>query len=179
MDKNKVSKEFKDLVYTQDYSPANKIDGVEFIDLKEFSDCGGSFEELVRITKGKVEGLKQFDLRQVNYSVVEPSAIKAFHLHYKQKELWFVPPKEKMLMGLIDARKGSKTEGSVMRFIMGAHKPRLLFIPEGVAHGVGNLYPTRSTVIYFSNQQFNLKKPDEQRLPWDTLGKDFWQIKFE
>lgn len=176
MDIKDISSKFASDVTTQDYTPTARIDGVEFIDIKEFADCGGSFSELVRVKTGKITGLTGFDLKQVNYSVIEPGAVKAFHLHYTQSELWFIPPKEKLLIGMIDTRKGSKTKDVSMRFVMGMHKPRLLYIPKGVAHGIGNPYQERSTMIYFANQNFNLDKPDEQRLPWDTLGADFWQI---
>lgn len=174
-----ISNQVKDKVFVQNYTSTQKIDGVEFVELKEFTDCGGTFSELVRVSEGKLEAKDGFNLRQVNYSVMEPGAVKAFHLHYQQDELWFVPPKERLIMGLLDARANSSIEGVQMRFIMGVHKPRLLYIPAGVAHGAANPYIEKASVMYFTNQQFNLSQPDEQRLPWNVLGEDFWQIRKE
>lgn len=179
MDHANVIPEAADKVFTQDYSPTPKIDGVEFIELKEFADCGGSFMELLRITDGKSEVKEGFEPRQINYSVVQPGAVKAFHLHFRQNEFWFIPPAMRMLMGLYDVRNDSPTKGNQMRFVLGAHKPRLLYIPAGVAHGTANIGTAETTIIYVTDQQFNLENLDEQRLPWNTLGDDFWKIKFE
>lgn len=174
MDQNNVIPEAAAKITTQDYTPSPKIDGVEFINLKEFADCGGSFMELLRITNAESEAKTGFTPRQINYSVVQPGSVKAFHLHYQQNEFWFVPPSQRMLMGLYDVRNDSPTKGAVMRFVLGAHQPRLLYIPAGVAHGTANLGITEATIIYITDQQFDLNNLDEQRLPWDALGTDFW-----
>ena len=179
MELTNVIKEDAAKVTMQDYSPSPKIDGVSFVELKEFADCGGSFMELARLTDGKLEGVDNFAPRQINYSVVEGGTVKAFHLHLSQNEFWFIPPAQRMLMGLYDVRADSPTKGNVMRFVLGAHKPRLLYIPAGVAHGTANLGQSTNTIIYITDQQFNLENLDEQRLPWDTLGADFWTIKKE
>lgn len=179
MDQSNVIPEVAATVTTQDYTPAPKIDGVEWVDLKEFADCGGSFMELLRITDGKSEVKADFIPRQISYSVVQPGSIKAFHLHYRQNEFWFIPPSQRVLMGLYDVRNDSPSKGVSMRFMMGAHKPRLLYIPAGVAHGAANLGMTETTTIYVTDQQFTMDNLDEQRLPWDTLGEDFWKIKPE
>jgi len=179
MDQNNVIPEAAPKVTVQDYTPSPKIEGVEFVDLKEFADCGGSFMELMHITDGQCEAKAGFIPRQINYSVVQPGSVKAFHLHYRQNEFWFIPPAQRMLMGLYDVRNDSPSKGVSMRFVLGAHKPRLLYIPAGVAHGTANLGLTENSIIYITDQQFNLEALDEQRLPWDTLGADFWKIKQE
>lgn len=164
-------------VTTQAYGSKASIDGVKLIDLRVGSDDGGSFSELVRIDEqGCVEGIDGFRVRQSSYTLIVPGAIKAFHLHYRQDDLWFVTPQDRLLVGLLDVRRDSPTYGSSVRLAMGGGKPQLLFIPRGVAHGVSNPGQTCGSVIYFVNQQFNLNDPDERRLPYDVLGADFWTI---
>jgi dTDP-4-dehydrorhamnose 3,5-epimerase len=107
---------------------------------------------------------------------MEPGTIKAWHLHERQDDLWFVPPQSRLLVGLLDVREGSPSYDVPMRFVMGAGKARLLFIPRGVAHGVANLTQQPASVLYFATEPFNSAHPDEHRLPWDTLGPDFWTI---
>lgn len=162
----------------QDYTPKPVIDGVQFIPLQEFVDDGGSFLELGRFNKGLLAAIPDFELRQMNYSQVLPGAVKATHIHKNQEDVWFVPPHERLLVGLSDIREASGTKGVTMRFVLGAGKPRLLIIPRGVAHGVGNLWQTPATLIYFVNQQFSHQGDacDEYRLPPDFFGKDFWSI---
>lgn len=176
MDQNSVLPDVAGQVTVQDYTPKPKIDGVKFIDLNLFTDDGGSFMELLRLDGGQAQGVEGFELKQVNHSVIDPGAVKAFHLHYKQSELWYIPPGNKALMGLWDVRKDSPSAGVSMRFVLGDHKTRLLFIPPGVAHGVANTTLERQQIIYFSNQWFSLEQPDENRLPWDSLGAEFWEV---
>jgi dTDP-4-dehydrorhamnose 3,5-epimerase len=107
---------------------------------------------------------------------MEPGTIKAWHLHQRQDDLWFVPPHDRLLVGLLDAREHSPTYRGRQRIVMGAGRARLLLIPRGVAHGVANLSGRPASVIYFVNQPFDPQNPDEHRLPHDLVGEDFWRI---
>ena len=162
----------------QDYRSKKKIDGVEIVELKRFNDDGGAITELGRLDQGVHKQLPGFVVRQVNYSVVEPLAIKAFHLHTRQTDVWYVPPSDKLLLVLGDVRKGSPTEGHVMRFVLGDGNSRLVRIPPGVAHGCRNLRPAAPTaILYFVDVQFSVDEQcDEGRLPWDFFGADIWEV---
>jgi dTDP-4-dehydrorhamnose 3,5-epimerase len=164
----------------QDYGPRPTIDGVEIVALTRFADDGGSMTELARLDGGQPQaaGLAGFTVRQVNYSEVEPGAIKAFHLHARQTDVWYVPPSDRCLMILVDVRAGSRTEGVSNRFTLGAGASRLVRIPPGVAHGVRNLGTATARLIYFVDQQFSADPAtcDEGRLPWDYLGADIWDV---
>ena len=162
----------------QSYGPAPSIDGVEIVELKRFSDDGGSMTELARLTDGHPQAIAGFTLRQINSSEVEPGAIKAFHLHQRQTDVWYVPPTDRMLLVLVDARQGSKTEGARMRLTLGADASRLVRIPPGVAHGVRNLAATAARIIYFTDVHFSPEPSmcDEGRLPWDYAGAEIWEV---
>jgi dTDP-4-dehydrorhamnose 3,5-epimerase len=162
----------------QDYRARPRIEGVEIVELKRFHDDGGAITELGRLTDGVHAQLPGFVVRQVNYSEVEPGAIKAFHLHRRQTDVWYVPPGDKVLLVLADARKGSKTEGATMRFVLGDGTSRLVRIPPGVAHGCRNLAAERGRILYFVDVQFSPdpKDCDEGRLPWDHLGAEIWEV---
>jgi dTDP-4-dehydrorhamnose 3,5-epimerase len=162
----------------QSYQPAPPIDGVEVVDLRRHADDGGALTELLRLAGGRPEGLAGFTVRQVNYSELEPGVIKAFHLHQRQTDVWYVPPTDRLLMVLLDVRRGSPTEGRVMRFMLGAGTSRLVRIPPGVAHGVRNLAAAPGRVVYFVDVPFSPEPAacDEGRLPWDHLGADIWEM---
>ncbi|PYN20098.1 MAG: hypothetical protein DMD99_23745 [Candidatus Rokuibacteriota bacterium] len=162
----------------QSYGPAPSIDGVEIVELTRFSDDGGSMTELARLTDGHPQAIAGFTLRQINSSEVEPGAIKAFHLHQRQTDVWYVPPTDRMLLVLIDTRQGSKTEGARMRLTLGAGASRLVRIPPGVAHGVRNLAATAARIIYFTDVHFSPEPSmcDEGRLPWDYAGAEIWEV---
>ncbi len=175
-DKNFLTEQAEDALSVQSYEKTPVIDGVVMKELRTFVDDGGSFMELLRLSQGISEHFPEFEVKQVNFSQVLPTVIKAFHLHLHQEDVWFIPPHERLLVVLTDQRKDSATQGVTMRMVMGAGKAQLLYIPRGVAHGNANLWSNPASLVYFVNQQFNPTDPDEGRLPWDFLGKEIWEI---
>jgi dTDP-4-dehydrorhamnose 3,5-epimerase len=164
--------------HIQSYGPSPSIEGVQVVELKRFADDGGSMTELARLTDGQPQAFAGFTVRQVNYSEVEPGAIKAFHLHQRQTDIWYVPPSDRMLVVLLDVRAGSKTEGTRMRLTLGAGGSRMVRIPPGVAHGGKNLSPEPGRIIYFTDVHFSSEPAmcDEGRLPWDHAGPEIWDV---
>ncbi|MBI3028305.1 MAG: dTDP-4-dehydrorhamnose 3,5-epimerase family protein [Candidatus Rokubacteria bacterium] len=173
-----LSGEAKRRFRLQDYTPKPSIQGVEVVELHRHTDDGGSFTELGRFTAGVSAAFGGFALAQVNYSELEPGAIKAFHLHRRQTDVWFVPPGDKILLGLVDVRAGSPTEGVRIRLVLGDGQSRLVRIPPGVAHGCRNLAPMRGRIVYFTDTHFAPapEASDEGRLSWDFAGADLWEI---
>ena len=102
--------------FLQDYSPAPEIAGLQVIELKRFHDDGGSLTELGRLDGGLHAAFPGFEVKQVNYSEMEPGAIKAFHVHLRQTDVWFVPPTDRMLLVLLEPdRIGASADGSRQR----------------------------------------------------------------
>ncbi len=162
----------------QQYGGTPVIEGVELVTLRRFHDDGGSMTELGRLQAGMHADLEGFEVRQVNYSEVEPGAVKAFHLHLRQTDVWYVPPRARMLVVLGDCREGSPSEGVVRRYVLGDGTSRLLRIPPGVAHGCTNLGSEPAPILYFVDVQFDPAPGacDEGRLPWDHFGADVWDV---
>jgi dTDP-4-dehydrorhamnose 3,5-epimerase len=175
----RIASEYERRRTTQDYQRGGRsIAGVVMSDLDRHIEEGGDLQEIARLgKKGSLRGFASFHLRQLNYSIVEPGAVKAFHLHRRQDDIWFVTPESRLLVGLLDCRAASSTKGIHQRFTMGAGRSRLLYIPRGVAHGVSNPSNRPGAMFYLLNAEFSPSNPDEHRLPWDTLGPEFWTIK--
>lgn len=164
-------------ISTQSYKPTANIEGVTVTDLPFFTDDGGNFAELFRLDNGIVAKLEPaFQVKQVSFSVMVPSTIKAYHVHYKQEDLWFCSPFDRLLVNMHDLRQESATYDTHMRLVLGAGKYRMLRIPAGVAHGVANVYERPMTLTYATSEQFSPENPDEQRLPWDRFGAEVWQL---
>lgn len=162
----------------QDYGAKPAIAGLERIPLKRFNDDGGAMTELGRLDDGRHGLVPGFTVRQVNYSIMEPLAIKAFHLHRRQTDVWYVPPADKILLVVADVRAGSPTEGVLQRIVLGDCNSALVRIPPGVAHGAKNLRSSApGAIVYFVDVQFSTDEEcDEGRLPWDHFGADIWEI---
>ena len=165
----------KQQVFVQDYSKKKLIDGVKTIEVKRFVGEDGTFEELARLNEsGNLETFPDLKVRQINRSKILPGAIKGWHIHFNQEDVWYVPPTDHMILGLWDLRNDSDTKDVKMRLVLGAGASKLVYIPRGVAHGVVNVGKKPGTIIYFVNQQFDPSDPDEKRLKWDAAGADFW-----
>lgn len=176
---NGFSDEVKQQVFIQSYESKAQIEGVVVQELRYFSDDGGFFLEVARLTdSGLFQGFETLNVKQVNYSEVVPGVRKAWHLHPMQNELWFIPPTQKLLVGLLDCRADSLTKGVSMRFVAGAGRAHAIFIPHGVAHGLANLYDKPMHMMYFVSETFDPKPENTQeyRLPWNYLGDNFWEI---
>ena len=171
-----IDKSFKNKISRQNYLPKQQIEGVKLIDLKCFHDDTGDFLELGRLSKvGALKGvLPGFKLKQINWSQVLPGAIKAGHLHKKQDDIWFVPPGDRLLVGLLDVRAKSKSKGVKMRLILGPSQAQLLFIPAGLIHGCANPFSRTITLIYLVNQHWT--GADEYRIDYKIFGQKFWQM---
>lgn len=162
-------------IYGQSYKAKAKIDGVIIIPLKNHVGEDGDLSEVIKTTaNGDVEGLSGFKIAQINSTKIYPGTIKGWHLHFKQNDLWYVMPPSHLLVGLWDVRENSPTKGNVMRLALGGGNAQLLYIPKGVAHGTTNVTTKDARILYFVDQTFDLNNPDEKRIPWDALGKDFW-----
>ncbi|HCA67378.1 MAG TPA: spore coat protein [Candidatus Jacksonbacteria bacterium] len=175
-----ISQTFADKISKQDYTKKALIEGVKIIDISYFTDDGGAFCEIARILDdaGVRDHFAEFKLKQINWSQIEPGLIKAGHLHKNQEDIWFVPPTDRVLVGLMDVRKGSPTLGAKMRFVLGAGRARLLYIPRGVVHGCANPYTKPMTLIYLVNQNWtdDPEKSDEFRIDYSEFGEGFWEM---
>ncbi len=165
----------------QSYEAAAPIEGVSRVELRRFHDDGGSMTELLRLASDPPPGLEGFRVAQMNYSVLQPGVVKAFHLHRKQTDVWFVPPEDRVLLVLQDLREGSATCGETRRMVLGDGRSALVRIPPGVAHGCRNIGADPARIVYFTDRLFSADPAscDEGRLPWDFAGKDVWDISWE
>jgi dTDP-4-dehydrorhamnose 3,5-epimerase len=173
----KLTSELKSLFTYQDYGKRPSIEGVVVHALRRFGEDGGSMTELARFAGGVPAAFPGFTLAQMNYSVLQPSVIKAFHLHHRQTDIWFVPPEDRVLLVLVDARHGSPTEKTVTKIMLGDGQSILVRIPPGVAHGCRNLGDRAARIIYMTDLAFSAEpgESDEGRLPWDLAGADIWE----
>ncbi|HEX7022219.1 MAG TPA: dTDP-4-dehydrorhamnose 3,5-epimerase family protein [Trueperaceae bacterium] len=159
----------------QEYPPAMEIEGVWLQPLRKRRGDNGSFMEVLRLDAGGVQNLpEEFTLSQLSVSVAAPGRINAFHIHPRkpQNELWTVIA-GLLKVWLVDCRKSCATEGARRAVILSGEEPAQLYIPAGVAHGY-RAGQEGATLLYGMDQQFDITKPNEGRLPWDFFGRELW-----
>ncbi len=171
-----IDNSFQAKIYTQDYQAKLTIEGVKVIKLNTFVGEDGDFTEIIHFDEqSEFPEIPGFKVAQINHSRLLPNAVKAWHLHFRQDEIWYSLPQDNLLLGLWDLREKSATKGKTMRIALGSGKAKLIFIPKGVAHGAANFSTQPAQIIYLVTERFNLQDPDEKRLAWNSLGDDFWQ----
>jgi dTDP-4-dehydrorhamnose 3,5-epimerase len=145
------------------------IDGVVLKDLVTHADERGFFREIIRVTDDFFsEGFGQW-----SHSLMHPGTAKAWHVHTRQTDWWYVAAGT-LKVALYDTRRDSPTHGQLMELLMGDHHPACaLKIPPGVAHGckaVGG--PVH--LLYVTSHTYD--PSDEGRIPHDEpeIGYD-WQ----
>ncbi|MCX8008697.1 MAG: dTDP-4-dehydrorhamnose 3,5-epimerase family protein [Patescibacteria group bacterium] len=177
MNSNDLIPEAKTMLQTQTYKQA-PIDGVKMFSLNIYKTEDGSFSELMRFTDQRTfQKFPEFFIAQINRSIMLPHTVKAWHLHFHQDEIWSVSPFTHLILGLWDVRASSPTKGLTMKIPLTAET--LVYIPRGVAHGAANHMTREAEILYFVNNTYDRESPDEQRLPWDAKGKEFWEMKRE
>ena len=135
--------------------------------------------ELARLTDGRAAGLAGFTVRQINFSEIEPGTIKAFHLHARQTDVWYVPPGGPLLVVLIDVAPGLAHRGVLDAVVLGDGASRLLRIPPGVAHGVRNLgHDDRPPHLLHRPALLGRTRPRATRAACrgTTSGADVWDV---
>src|SRR5688572_4220142 len=110
---------------------AFSIDGVVTKDLATHTDERGFFREIVRVTDPFFgEGFGQ-----LSQSLLHTGVAKAWHVHQRQVDWWYVPTGRIKLV-LHDLRQDSATRHVTVTVLLGDHEhPRVVRIPPGVAHG--------------------------------------------
>jgi len=108
---------------------SNEIGGVLLVELAPHRDARGTLVELHRATWPGVPAVQQWNLVQS-----EGNVLRGVHVHNGHADFLTVLAGE-MLVGLHDARVGSRTFGSARFVRLTALVPRAICIPPGVAHG--------------------------------------------
>jgi dTDP-4-dehydrorhamnose 3,5-epimerase len=167
----------------QSYAPRQPIPGVALSEIAVSRSADGLFAEIARITEaGGVQGLEGFRPVQWNWSLLQPGAVKAWHLHLDQDDVFIVPPDATLLVGLADLRHDAEGDpggrARPQRLVVGAGRCHRLLIPRGVAHGLANLGAAPQALFYAVNRFFTADpdRTDEWRLPWDHFGAEFWSM---
>lgn len=147
------------------------IEGVAIKELIRHKDERGFFEELIRAD----DDFFREGFGQLSHSFMYAGVIKAWHVHKKQIDWWYVA-KGDLKVALYDTRKASKTYKKINEFLLGEHGSNFIIkIPAGVAHGCKVLSHT-AELFYVTSSVYN--PTEEGRIPHDdlTISYDWLKI---
>lgn len=109
---------------------------------------------------------------QSTVTVTYSGTIKGFHWHERQEDLWFAAT-GRVAIVLHDLRSESPTFGQTEVLYAGQDDYKLIVIPPGVAHGYKVISAEPVLLFYHTNETYDPKNPDEQRLPWNDPKINF------
>ncbi|MDP3789944.1 MAG: dTDP-4-dehydrorhamnose 3,5-epimerase family protein [Candidatus Omnitrophota bacterium] len=146
------------------------IEGVMFKDLATHPDERGFFREIIRVT----DDLFKEGFGQLSVSRIHQGVIKAWHIHKKQVDWWYVAGGV-LRVALYDTRKDSATVRETMELLMGDGQPaRVLKIPAGVAHGY-KCIKAPADIFYITSRVYD--GTDEGRIAYDDVGIGYdWNL---
>ncbi len=101
---------------------------------------------------------------QINYSVLYPGIVKAWHRHKHQTDYFFVA------MGDARVALHDQDKGETKTYYIGEHNPQVIKIPPGIWHGYRAVGNRPCGLIYYVNKKYDPQNPDEERAPWDSFG---------
>ena len=146
------------------------IDGVVLKSLETHRDERGFFREIVRVKDDFFEeGFGQW-----SHSLMYPGVIKAWHIHNKQTDWWYVCTGVLKIV-LYDKRPKSATYRQSLEMMLGdGYEPSILKIPPGVAHGC-KCMSGPANLFYITSHTYDPE--DEGRIPHDDpeIGYDWLQ----
>jgi len=108
------------------------------------------------------------DKCQINYSIVYPGVVKAWHRHKLQDDYFCI------LHGMAQVGIYSNENGAEKHFI-GEHNPAVIHIKAGEWHGLTAVGSEPVGLLYLVTNTYNPTIPDEERAPFDSfVGADWW-----
>ena len=148
------------------------IEGVAIKELITCNDERGYFREIIRTTD---DFLKE-GFGQLSISHIYKGVIKAWHIHKKQVDWWYVAG-GLLRVALYDTRKDSPTFKETMELLLGDDQlAQVLRIPIGVAHGYRCLSKT-AFILYITSRVYD--GTDEGRIPYDDSQINYDWLKKE
>jgi len=139
------------------------IPNVELKELTTHLDDRGFFREIIRASDPFFAGA----FGQWSHSMMVTGTIKAWHVHLKQTDWWYVAA------GVVRAVLCDTGTHEIQQYLLGDHHPpNVLKIPPGVAHGLKVLQGP-AHLLYITSEEYN--PADEGRIAYDALGYDWFR----
>lgn len=155
-----------------------KILDVILVEPKVFGDPRGFFMETYKKSEFEQNGIKD-DFIQDNHSKSTKEVVRGLHyqLNPKAQAKLVRCTKGKIFDVAVDIRKNSETFGQWVGFELSEDNKRILYIPEGFAHGLVVL-SDEAEVLYKASAEYSPELDRGVRWNDPDIGID-WGINFE
>lgn len=107
---------------------------------------------------------------QINYSVMYPGVVKAWHRHQQQTDFWLP------LHGMLKVGIYREADQHAWQAVIGEMQPAVMIIPPPLWHGAATVGPSSAGLLYYVTHQYNHDAPDEERLAHDAIEDFPWHV---
>jgi dTDP-4-dehydrorhamnose 3,5-epimerase len=105
---------------------------------------------------------------QVNFSIMYPQVVKAWHRHHRQTDFWLV------LTGHLKIGIHRESDARTWLAVLGEKRPAVLIIPPTLWHGGATVGTDPAGLLYYVTHAYDAKAPDEDRRPYDSVAGFPW-----
>lgn len=107
---------------------------------------------------------------QINFSVMHPGVVKAWHRHQRQTDFWLC------LAGHLKVGVYREDDGQTWQLVVGEKRPGVLVIPPTLWHGAMTVGPAQAGLLYYVTHAYNPDAPDEARRAYDSVPGFAWGV---
>ena len=136
------------------------LEGVRVFDLKKIPDERGFFSEVFRSDWKELIGSDT--IVQVNFSLIYPDTVKAWHRHANGKIEYF-----SALRGAIKVCTFDFTSRTMDEIFLSGEKLQIARIPGNFWHGIKAIGNEPAYMLSITTQLYDYDKPDEERRAWN------------
>ncbi len=108
---------------------------------------------------------------QVNFSVMYPGVIKAWHRHHKQTDMWIG------LTGNLKVGVHCEKTGRSWLATLGEKRPGVMIIPPPLWHGAATIGHEPAGLLYYVTHAYDAANPDEDRRAYDSIAGFPWTVR--
>jgi dTDP-4-dehydrorhamnose 3,5-epimerase len=149
------------------------IAGVRILPMSLWPDDRGYFLEIARLGQGLTKGFPAATT-QVSAAMTIPGAIKAFHFHLHQNDVWGVV-RGMFQVALVDLRPDSPTYGAKNTIHIGELRPWQILIPPRVGHGYKVIGTDPAMLVYVTDRLYD--PSDEGRIAYNSPEINYdWEL---
>jgi dTDP-4-dehydrorhamnose 3,5-epimerase len=134
------------------------LEGLVVKSLNKFADERGFFAEILR----KDWEVVKDEISQANLSITYPNIVRAWHKHERNQVDYFVVVRGALKICAYDDETKELDE-----VISTEESLQIVRVPGKYWHGFKALGNEPAFLIYFVNNLYNYKNPDELRRPWN------------
>ena len=107
---------------------------------------------------------------QINFSVMYPAVIKAWHRHQKQTDMWLC------LLGHLKVGVYRESDQRTWIATIGEKQPGVMLIPPPLWHGAATVGPQAAGLLYYVTHAYDPAAPDEDRRAFDSVEGFPWGV---